>query len=185
MKTLYLHGHAAEFGGPYTFDAKTPRELLMALSVQMEGFAEMVRAGAWHVIRGPLEGGDDDDAERMDLELGELEEVHLLPAVQGAGNGGVFSIVLGIAAIVAAPFTGGWSLGFYAAGAGLIVGGLIQMSIKMPGADVNTESADDKASFLFTGPRNQSSQGVAIPRGYGTCYTGSIVVSAGLSAERI
>ena len=186
MKTLYLHGYPeTKFGGPFTLDVASPREAMMALAMQLEGFAEMIRDGAWHILRGPLEAGDDDDAERLDMELGGVEEIHLMPAITGAGNGGVFSIILGIAAIIAAPFTGGWSLGFYAAGAGLIVGGLIQMSIKMPGADTNTESTDDRASFLFNGPRNQSTQGVAIPRGYGRARVGSIVISAGLYAEDV
>lgn len=186
MKTIKLYGYAEErFGGPFTLDVASPREAMVALSVQLEGFAEMIRDGAWHILRGPLDAADDDDAERLSMELGSLEEVHLMPAIAGAGNGGAFSIILGIAAIIAAPFTGGWSLGFYAAGAGLIVGGLIQMSIKIPGADTNTESVDDRASFLFSGPKNQSSQGVAIPRGYGRVRTGSIVVSAGLYAEKI
>lgn len=185
MKTIHLHGIAAQFGGPYELDVRCPREGIRALAVQLPGFLQMITDGAWHVIRGPLEGQDDDDDEKLSMDLGEYTEFHLLPAVSGAGNGGGLSIILGIAAIIAAPFTGGYSLGFYAAGAGLLVGGLIQMSIKIPGADTNTESTDDRASFLFSGPKNQSTQGVAIPRGYGKCRAGSIVISAGLYAEEI
>lgn len=187
MKTLYLHGCAAAFGGPYELDVKCPREAIRALAMQLDGFAEMIRDGAWHVLRGPLTDGNDDDEDSLDLNLGELEEIHLMPAVTGAGNGGgMFSIILGIAAIVAAPFTGGWSLGFYAAGIGMVVGGLIQMSIKLPGTnDTSSESVANKASFLFNGPKNQSNQGVAIPRGYGRSWSGSVVISAGLQAEAI
>ena len=71
------------------------------------------------------------------------------------------------------------------AGAGMILGGIIQMTTKIPGADTNTESTDNRASFLFTGPKNQSTQGVTIPRGYGRCRTGSIVVYVGLYAEEM
>lgn len=189
MKTFYLHGSAGQFGETFELDVKTPREFLHALSMQVPGFREMIRAGEWHVLRGPLDQGNDDDEESLDLALGNVEEVHLLPAIRGAGggNGGMFSIILGIAAIIAAPFTGGASTAFYFAGAGLIVGGLIQMSMKIPGVSsaASNESADNRASFLFSGPKNQSTQGVAIPRGYGRCRSGSIVVSAGLYAERI
>jgi predicted phage tail protein len=188
MKTIYLHGSAGQFGEKFELDVKTPREFLHALSFQIAGFAQMVRAGEWHVLRGPIDEGQDDDEQSLDLALGSVEEVHLMPAIRGAGggNGGMFSIILGIAAIIAAPFTGGATVAMYFAGAGLIVGGLIQMTMKVPGVSSSSgESIDSKASFLFNGPRNQSTQGVAIPRGYGRCRSGSIVVSAGLFAERI
>jgi predicted phage tail protein len=188
MKTIYLHGSAAQFGDKFELDIKTPREALHALAVQIEGFRSMVRDGEWFMFRGPLENEADDDEESIDLALGDVDEIHLMPAIRGAGggNGGMFSIILGIVAIVAAPFTGGASLAMYAAGAGLIVGGLIQMTMKVPGvSDTSNSTADSKASFLFQGPRNQSTQGVAVPRGYGRIRTGSIVISAGLYAERI
>jgi len=188
MKTLYLHGSAAQFGEKFELDVRSPREFLHALALQIPGFREMIREGEWHILRGPMELEDDDDEESIDVALGDVTEVHLMPAIRGAGggNGGIFSIILGIVAIVAAPFTGGMSTALYFAGAGLIVGGIIQMTMKIPGASTTTgESADSKASFLFSGPKNGSTQGVAIPRGYGRCRSGSIVVSAGLFAERI
>ena len=188
MKTLYLHGSAAQFGDKFELDVKTPREFLHALGMQIPGFREMIRAGAWHILRGPLELEQDDDEESLDVSLGTVTEIHVMPAIQGAGggNGGMLSIILGVVAIIAAPFSGGASTALYFAGAGLIVGGIVQMTMKIPGADTGqNESADSRASFLFSGPKNGSTQGVAIPRGYGRCRSGSIVISAGLFAERI
>lgn len=188
MKTLYLHGSVAKFGESFDLDIRTPREALHAMAVQIPEFAQMVRDGEWFIFRGKLEDENDDNEESIDIALGDVDEIHLMPAIRGAGggNGGLFSIVLGIVAIVAAPFTGGASLAMYAVGAGLIVGGLIQMTMKMPGvSDTSSGTADSKASFLFQGPKNQSSQGVAVPRGYGRIRSGSIVISAGLFAERI
>lgn len=188
MKTLYLHGYAAQFGESFCMDVRDPGEMFRALSLQIPGFEQMMREGEWHVLRGPIEQGHDDDHDTLHLALGDETEFHLMPAIRGAGggNGGMFSIILGIIAIIAAPFTGGASTAMYFAAAGLIVGGIIQMTMKIPGASTTTgESADSKASFLFSGPKNGSTQGVAIPRGYGRCRSGSIVVSAGLYAERI
>lgn len=189
MKTLYLHGYAAQFGESFTLDVRDPGEMFRALSLQIPGFETMMREGEWHVLRGKLEDGNDDDHDSLHLALGEETEFHLMPAIRGAGGGGgggMFSIILGVIAIIAAPFTGGASTAFYFAGAGLIVGGIIQMTMKVPGvSDTSGERADNKASFLFSGPKNQSTQGVAVPRGYGRCWVGSIVISAGLYAERI
>ena len=187
MKTFYLHGSAGQFGESFELDVKTPREMFRALALQIPGFEKMIVEGEWHVLRGPIELQNDDDEEGLDVALGNVSEVHVMPAIRGAGNGGgVLSIIIGIAAIIAAPYTGGASMALYAAGAGMIVGGLIQMTMKMPGSSTQTgETADTKASFLFAGPRNMSTQGVAIPRGYGRVRSGSIVISAGLYAERI
>lgn len=182
MKTLYLHGKAAEFGESFELDAKNPPEMVRALCVQLPGFQEMIEAGEWHVIRGPLDQQDADDESRLLLSLAEQSEVHLVPAIGGAGgDGGVISAIIGVVLIVVGVVYPNPSL--VAAGAGMLLGGIIQMTTKIPGADTNTESTDNRASFLFSGPKNQSTQGVTIPRGYGRCRCGSIVISVGLYAE--
>lgn len=185
MIKVFLHGYAARYGDVFDLAVSNPKEAVHALSMQIPGFSDMIREGEWHVLRGPLDREDDYDEETLEVGLGDAREMHILPAIRGAGNGGL-SVVLGVALIVAATFmTGGMALGFFAAGAGMLVGGLIQMTMKLPGTDTNTEDADNKASFLFSGPRNQSTQGVAIPRGYGRMWTGSVVVSAGIYAEEL
>ena len=191
MITLHLHGSLAEkYGSSFTFAAKGAADIIHALSVQLPEFKKDVAAGSWHVVRGDIETGDSCDEEKLHLQMGAGEEVHLLPAVEGAGNGGgLFTTLLGVALIVAGAFTYGtsaaWGTALISGGAGLMVGGIVQMTMKMPGVENSTENADDRASFLFNGPRNQSSQGVAIPRGYGRSLVGSIVISAGLYAEDV
>lgn len=189
MKTIHLHGYAARYGEKFELDIRDPKEAIRALSMQIDGFEQMIREGEWHVIRGPLELQDADDEERLLLQLSEGEQIHLVPAIRGAG-GGALQVLVGIALIAVAVFVPGIgtavAAGMMGAGIGMAVGGIIQMTMKVPGADTtSSESVDSKASFLFTGPKNQSSQGVAIPRGYGRCRVGSIVISAGLYAEEL
>lgn len=96
--------------------------------------------------------------------------------------------VVGIVLFVAGFFVGGstWGPAMMALGAGMAVGGIIAMTTKMPSADVSAqERAEDRASFLFNGPTNTSSQGIAVPRGYGRVRIGSIVVSAALYTEEL
>lgn len=191
MITLHLHGSIAEkYGASFRLAAKTPAELVHALAMQLPGFQQDIEAGNWHVVKGSPEDGDDCDEEKLALQMADGEEVHLLPAVTGAGSGGgLFTVILGIVLIAVGAFTFGTTsavgVAMIAGGAGLVVGGIVQMTMTMPGAQGSTESSDNRASFLFDGPRNQSSQGVAIPRGYGRCKVGSIVISAGLDAEDI
>lgn len=190
MKTIYLHGFLKDqFGESFRMDVQTPREAVMALSAQLPGFEKTIRAGRWHILRGALANEDDVSEDSVDVALGNQDEVHIMPAIEGAGsNMGVFTIIVGLVLFVAGFFTGGstWGPMMMMMGAGMAVGGIVQMTMKVPGADTTAgESKDNKASYLFNGGTNQSTQGVAVPRGYGRVMVGSIVVSAGLYAEEM
>lgn len=189
MKTMILHGFLTEkFGKSYTMDVESPAEFLRAIASQVPGFKKTIHEGVWHFVRGDLETATEscsDTAEDLLLGMGDGEVIHLMPAIEGSGSGGgVFSFVLGAVLTVVGIWTYNPSL--TAAGVGLMLGGVVMMTTKIPGIDnTNTEGPDTRASFLFTGPRNQSTQGVAIPRGYGRAIVGSTVISVGLYAERL
>lgn len=183
MKTVHLHGSlGARFGREYRLDITTPAEAVRALCVQLPGFEEAIRAGNWHVVRGPLAARDEVSEEALTLSLGQQEEVHLIPAISGANNGWVNTIVGAVLIVVGAMTSWAGGAGLIGAGIGMMLGGIIQLTTKIPGAE-EVKSADEKASYLFNGPTNQSSQGVGVPRGYGRLKVGSIVVSAGLFSE--
>lgn len=196
MKTLHLHGSIKDkYPGLFKMDVATPGEAIRAMCIQLPGFEEEIKAGNWRLVRGPLEVNDEVSEEGLQMTLGNQNEMHLIPVVEGA-NGGVGMIIVGIVMIVAAFFTGGASIAAWGAmstmlagaGLGMVVGGIISSTTKIPGATSSSsgnEKEADKASFLFDGPTNQSTQGVAVPRGYGRMLIGSIVVSAGLYAESI
>lgn len=190
MITLNLYdGLAERYGASFELEVTSAPEAIRALATQLPGFQQEIEDGSWHLVRGNLDDEDFISEEKLDLQLRPGEHLHLMHELSGAGNG-AFTAIIGIALIVAGVFTGGTTtalgVGLMAAGAGTLVGSIIQMTMKMPGADPSrSESADNRASFLFDGARNQSTQGVAIPRGYGRCRTGSIVVSVGMYAEDI
>ena len=196
MKTFHLYGSLEkEFGGPFNVDVATPAEAIRALCVQLPGFETAIRNGNWRVIRGALDAEDDVDEEGLQLSLGHQNELHLIPMIEGA-NSGAAQILIGVVMIAAAFFTGCATVALWgpmamamgAAGIGMVVGGIITMTMKVPGASDSAsgnQKEDDKASCLFDGPTNQSTQGVAVPRGYGRMKVGSIVVSAGLYAEQL
>ncbi|CAD5377367.1 Phage-related protein, tail component [Pseudomonas sp. OF001] len=196
MKTVKLYGRLGQtFGFEYSLDVDTPAEAVRALCVQLPGFQDAIRNGTWHVVRGSLEESDEVREPDLTVSLGTQNQVHIIPAIEGAGsNGGLISTIVGVVLIAAAFFTGGATLsawgalqvGMAAAGVGMAVGGIVQMTTKLPGvSDTGRDSPDERASFLFDGPTNQSKQGVPVPRGYGRVKVGSIVVSAGLFAEEI
>ncbi len=194
MKTLNLYGSMQDkYPGVFKMDVETPAEAIRAMCIQLPGFEEDIKAGNWRLVRGDLEGNDEVNEDGLQMTLGNQNEMHLIPVIEGA-NSGAGMIIVGIVMIVAAFFTGGTSIAAWGAmstilaatGLGMAVGGIIASTTKMPGAGASAsgnEREADKASFLFDGPTNQSTQGVAVPRGYGRMLIGSIVVSAGLYAE--
>jgi predicted phage tail protein len=191
VKTLFLHGYLKEkYGEFFNLDVATTAEALRAVAVQVPGFEADVRAGNWHVLRGPLDAEDSMDADGILVTLGNQNEVHLLPAVAGA-NVNALMVVAGVVLMALGYFTFGLSLGpgmaLFAAGAGMALGGIIGMTMKLPmgGDPASQEATDNRPSFLFNGPTNTSSQGLAVPRGYGRVRVGSIVISASVQSEEL
>ena len=184
MIRLHLHGQLAkDYGASMLLDASTPREAVLALSYQCPKYKDTLHTNDWHIFVG--EGNDITDKE-LDMKLGKVRDVFLMPVIQGAS--GAFNFIVGAVLFVVGAFTSWTGLGvpLMAMGAGMMVGGIIQMTTKVPGTDSTSRDAkDDQSSFIFSGPTNTATQGVAIPRGYGRMLVGSVVVSAALYAEQI
>lgn len=103
MNTLYLHGRMRkQFGDSFTLTAKTPAEMIHALSCQIPAFREAVAAGHWRVVRGSLKGGRSLTAAELAVNL--PGEMHLIAAPQGAGGGrgGTGKIIVGTILVIAA-----------------------------------------------------------------------------------
>ena len=185
MITVHLYGVLAKkFGKSFKFDAATPAEVVQALSSQLAGFRDVVREGNWAVIRGEVAPDNAIGEEDLELRFGEDKEMHLMPEAEGRNNG-VFQFIIGVILVVIGVLNI-WNAGAgaIAAGIGMMVGGIIAMTTKMPSVDTEAK-VDGRQSFLFDGASNISAQGVAVPRGYGRMRVGSVVVSAGLYSEEI
>ncbi|MEG3081308.1 hypothetical protein R3F64_15700 [Halomonas sp. 5021] len=184
MKTVHLYGSLGErFGERFSLEVRDPAEAVRALAVQLKGFRETVEAGHWHVIRGPLEKGDDLDEDSIAVALGNQREIHIIPAVEGAGE--VFNVIAGVA-LIAVGAMSGFNPQLMAAGAGMVLNGVTQMTTSVPGSDYNErESPAERPSFLFDGPVNTSTQGLPVPVIYGRARVGSVVISAGMTAEEL
>lgn len=188
MITLHLHGALAEdYGDTFKVEAATPREAVVALAYQCPKYRETLTTNNWHIFVGKE---NDITEQELDISLGKVTDVYLMPVIQGAS--GAFNFVVGSVLVIAGVFLNATGVGapigtmMIGAGIGMMIGGIIQMTTKMPGADdMSRDSVDEKASFLFGGPTNTATQGVAIPRGYGRMMVGSVVVSVALYSEQL
>lgn len=186
MKTIILHGSLAEqFGERFEMDVRNPAEAVRALMSQLKGFADVIKKGAWHLFRGEVKKGNDLGKSDLEMGVGREREIHIMPAIQGAGGNGVFQTILGVVLIAVGVFVPG-AQGLIAVGAGLALGGVAQMLTGVTSTgDYEESQADERSSFLFDGPTNTSTQGLPVPLIYGTMLTGSAVVSAGMTTEQL
>jgi predicted phage tail protein len=197
--------------------AKDVREVFEGLQSRFgEEFREIIINGAWHITKGgrtsdKLSVDDDYMSEgEIDLPL-TVEELHVFPAVLGAGgNAGriILGVVLIIVAIVLIWNPAGWAAlagassalgttaigatGAYAsigiavglAGISALAGGIAGMLAKSPNIDSYADP-DARQSFIFNGAVNNTEQGVPVPLVYGRHLTGSTVISAGIHTEQL
>ena len=121
-------------------------------------------------------------------------EIQIVPVIAGAGAIG--RILLGVALIAGAFFTGGATIGLLGlaapvalstvlAGVGvtLLLGGVAQLLTPTP--KTSTDEGDPKKSFSFSGIQNTTRAGVPVPVVFGEMLVGGIVVSAGADIVQV
>ncbi|MEN6621498.1 MAG: hypothetical protein ABFD50_08125 [Smithella sp.] len=200
MKIIRLYGYLKEqFGAEFRVDVNSPQQAISFLVRQVKGFKEAVKPGTFTIFRGDLKNKKTvrniDEQETL-IRFGKDQELHIIPIVSGAGSGfrNALKIINGIAFIgvgllFAAAGLAPVGLAFISIGVGLIAqgtAGLLTPAQRVtPTAYDSREPADQRTSFLFNGAVNKTEQGGPVPLVYGRIRAGSVVVSAGLSAEAI
>lgn len=147
LTKVHLHGHLAQFGGPYELDVQHAPEAARALCMQVDGFRDALKEGSYKIIRGDMEKGMELDQESIFLGAG--KEMHFVPVIEGSLNrGAVGKVVLGAAFIAAAWYLGplafgpaGATSGATAAGASSAVGGPIAGTAGVGAINVGGQSA--------------------------------------------
>lgn len=206
---------AARFGGPFLLAVASPAEAVRALCATRPGFEQAIREGSWHVLAGgddldeqglrlelagdapieilpAVEGAERGGLMKVLLGVALIGVSFLLPgsilgaaaAGQATGVGAMTGGSAGVAAVAAptglgAIFTA--SRVFFTGLAVALQGTSAMMSVQ-PKAP---EAPDERASFRLGGPITVSKQGGAVPLIFGECYTGGVIVSAGIVAEQL
>lgn len=194
VKVRLLGELGRRFGRVYEFEAASAREVISALSYQLDGFREYLATAHEHGIGFRLV---DDDPQGMDYPNLVLacQKLVIAPIVTGAGAVG--RILLGVALIgvgilsAGAGFAGlgfanlagniGGALGAFAGNLGiaLVLTGVAQLLTPSPKTPGDSEKQD---SFLFDNATETSNQGLPIPLLYGRFLAASpLIVSSSIS----
>ncbi|EAX5865016.1 tail assembly protein [Salmonella enterica] len=179
MATLRLYGDLQRFGKRFDLSIKTAAEGLHALYLQIPGLRQKIQEG-WYQVR--IAGKDvtpDDVTARLHEPLPSGAVIHIVPRMEGAGNAGIFQVVVGAVLTVvgiATSWTGvGAAVG--AAGIAMMAGGVVQMLTPTPKSPTSSHADNGKASVYFSSVDNMIAQGNPVPIPYGEIMCGSRVIS--------
>lgn len=198
LKTLTLDGRMAKkFGKRHQYHVADLREMLRAMCSQVPGFKKYMSEAHMKGIRFAFFSGKSNiGLEEFDMTLGS-DTYRISPIIEGAKNAGVFQVVIGAVALVAAFFTAGASLAAWGAamsagaitattvltgiGVSMMLGGVVQLLTPQPSFNTGASSStDNKPNYAFGSPVNTVAMGYPVPVLYGEREIGGAIISAGM-----
>ena len=202
LKTVRLYGKlGARFGRIHRLAVASAAEAVRALCALKPGFErELMTSRDRGIGYAVFLGKKNLKAEQL-AETADDRDIRIAPMLRGAGFGGIFQVIVGVALIVAASiltvgtatlgammaFQAGFMVGVLSnIGFMLMMSGITQMlSPQQKGLSARNSPANEP-SYTFNGVVNTTAQGGPVPLGYGRMIVGSAVISAGIySADRL
>lgn len=200
MHTIHVWGSMREkFGSEFTLRCISVQQGVRGLCSMVKGFGEEVAKMNFRIIIGDRDTGRLLRAEEVGAVLPVGADVHLVPAVRGAGGGGhgmgIGKIIIGTILIVASWYAGGSAgIAYFGAQGAAFVSGMafaVGMTLIMSGISAllapqaKQQKNSNQNSFGFSGVQNTTQQGVPVPVVYGEFEIGSVLVSAGISTQQL
>lgn len=182
LRTVRLYGQLAnKFGREFKFDVRSPAEAVAALKANLAGFTEHLiefSEPGYHVFTGKENIG------LKELNHPTNQVIKIVPAVVGAKQGVIQTIIGAVLAVVGYYFGQPWLVNI---GVSMMIGGVAQMLFAPPPPTDpgKNERPDNQPSYAFNGAVNTAQQGNPVAIGYGRLIIGSQVVAAGLYVEAL
>jgi len=182
MTIIKLSGSLAKkFGRLHhrQIDSGETWEVFRALKATLQGFGEEIRrldrmGMRFAIFRNRKNVGEDG------FSLGGSREIRVVPVIEGSKRAGLLQTILGIALIVASPFTNGATL---APGIALAAGGVIQMLSPQASGLKQSSSPENAPSYAFGSAKNTTASGNPVPICIGDRRWGGMIISASIYAE--
>ncbi|AVK05419.1 bacteriophage lambda tail assembly I family protein [Pseudomonas paraeruginosa] len=180
MTTIKLYGALRQFGREYRMLVGSTAEAIKALCVQIPGLERFLanahlRGMEFAVFRGKRNISQDE------LQFGGAEEIRIAPVMRGRKRGGLVQTIVGAVLVVAGAMTGNAFL--IQAGAGLAIGGVIQMLSPQAQGLKQSAAPENLPSYAFGSARNTTASGNPVPICYGKRRWGGAIISASIYAE--
>ena len=115
-----------------------------------------------------------------DLDRGGARELWFVPVIHGSKRAGLLQTIVGIALIIAGPFTGGAT---YGPGVALVAGGVIQMLSPQAAGLSQSGAPENLPSYAFGSAKNTTASGLPVPICIGERRWGGAIISASIKAQ--
>jgi len=188
-RTIRVYGPLRQFikdnrKGLIKLCVNTPQEAIKALCTVLPGFETFMQTSKRRGLTFAIFNGKR-NIDRDELNFSGVEEIKIVPVIIGSKKAGMFQTILGAVLVVAGALLWATPMGapLVASGAGMVLGGVVQMLSPMQGGLARREDPDNKPSYAFGGPVNTIAQGNPIPIGYGKRRIGGAIISAGIYSE--
>lgn len=188
------------FGRSYRFAADSPKEVISALSNQLQGFKEYLVGAHENGVGFKL---IDEDPEGMVYEnvLMPCRRLIVAPVISGSGAAGrilvgvalvALAFIPGVGTATAAAIAAGTAkAGFtvvgsilFSLGTSLVLGGVA--SLLTPKVQTPTSETERKESYLFDRAAESTVQGQPVPVLYGRFWAGSpLVISSAITTQQV
>jgi predicted phage tail protein len=196
VKVKLLGELGRKFGRSYQFMALNPKEVLSALSNQIEGFSDYLRGAHENGVFFKLVTADPEGIDYNECMM-PCETLVIAPVITGAGGSGMSigkillgAVLIGLAFVpgIGVATTGALAGKFTAVGTALfgiggalLFGGIAELLTPTP-----KKPKENEQSFLFDRAVDLTSQGFPIPLLYGKFLASSpLVISSAISTESV
>jgi predicted phage tail protein len=193
VKVKLLGELGRKFGRSYEFMALSPKEVLSALSNQLDGFRDYLRGAHENGVFFKLVTADPEGIDYNECMM-PCDTLVIAPVITGAGGSGMsigkillgavligLAFVPGIGTVAATGAFSSIGTALFGIGGTLLFGGIAELLTPTPKQPKETEQ-----SFLFDRAVDLTSQGLPIPLLYGEFLAASpLVVSSAISTETV
>ena len=193
VKVKLLGELGRKFGRSYEFMALSPKEVLSALSNQLDGFRDYLRGAHENGVFFKLVTADPEGIDYNECMM-PCDTLVIAPVITGAGGSGMsigkillgavligLAFIPGIGTVAATGAFSSTGTALFGIGGSLLFGGIAELLTPTPKQPKETEQ-----SFLFDRAADLTSQGLPIPLLYGRFLAASpLVISSAISTEAV
>lgn len=163
----------------YQLDTGSTNEVFSALRATLDGFTEEIKrldalGMRFAIYRNGKNIGEDE------LGRGGTRRVRIVPVIAGSKRAGLLQTIVGIALLIAGPFTGGAT---YGPGIALVAGGVIQLLSPQAKGLSQSAAPENLPSYAFGSARNTTASGNPVPICIGERRWGGAIISASIEAQ--
>jgi len=182
QRTVRFYGPLAKALGRRSFSAiglNSASEVMRCLLSNFPQLVSHMRGRHYRVVMN----GRAISKDELNDPVGDNHEIHIIPAICGAGGGGPLTSILAGVALVGAGLLFPFASSFLTPlGIGLVLQGVAELISPTP--NVEPESTDpSNRSYNFSNIQQTSREGVPVPLVYGEIVTGSIVLSVNIEKD--